>query len=88
MSGGRGAGDKPVTYRGTYDPSTTYLPREVIVHNGLPYMATAKTVGDYPTSAAPDLPSPVATSVILTSPDGTEWRVTINNSGVLSTVVI
>lgn len=56
MSLGRGAGDRPLTYAGEYDPDRTYLPREVATASGLVYMAIAKSVGHPPPDATYWLP--------------------------------
>jgi hypothetical protein len=55
---GRGAGDRPITYEGTYDPAVQYLPRMVVKDGTSTYLAVAKTIGTAPdpTLATPWLP--------------------------------
>lgn len=51
MSGGRGAGDPPVTYQGAYDATRTYLPRQLVTNVGVPYMSLSKQTGVAPPGA-------------------------------------
>lgn len=56
MSGGRGAGDRPLTYAGAYDATRTYIPREVVTSAGSVFMAIALTSGHAPPDATYWLP--------------------------------
>lgn len=52
MSDGRGGGDLPLTYQGTYDATRTYLPRQVVKVGDHPYMALSKILGFAPPDPA------------------------------------
>lgn len=52
MSGGRGAGDRPLTYAGEYEVARTYLPREVVKTGGGVFMALSKHDGIAPPDPA------------------------------------
>lgn len=79
----RGAGDRPLTYKGAWAYDQTYRPRDVVTVNSIAYMAVARTTGVEPeASAVAELAEAVATAVILTSPDGTEWALGVTDAGV------
>lgn len=52
MSGGRGAGNPPLTYEGDYDTAQTYLPRQVVKVAGKAFMSLAKQTGVDPPAAS------------------------------------
>lgn len=50
----RGAGDRPLTYRGEWDPTETYIPRDVVMSAGQLFLALRLSVGTDPVGAPDD----------------------------------
>lgn len=48
MSGGRGAGDAPITYHGVWDMTRQYDPRSIVLLDGDAYLAVARSTGASP----------------------------------------
>lgn len=48
----KGAGEAPVVWAGEYDPTLTYLPRQLVSVSGTPYMSLAKQTGVDPPGAS------------------------------------
>lgn len=70
MSRGAGNHAAPITYEGEYDPDRTYLPRQIVTVDGVPYMATALVQGVTPAGSGAGAANPILYVGLLAPTDG------------------
>lgn len=79
-----------VLFRGTWDSTWNYRINDVVIRGAFSFIAIAESVNQPPPGLAWELFAFVgeADEVILTAPNDSKWRLTVDNTGNLTTTAI